>query len=139
MQPELQSHLVAAIPNLKLLVLFGSRAKGKETQQSDWDLGILLEETNHDLPNKWLLLDQPLAEALRISSDRVDLVNLKRCSPLLGYVVAREGRPLYELEPNLFLNFQLQAWKRYADTAWLRRYQQQYIQQGLERLSQWQK
>lgn len=136
MQHETQSRLAAVVPDLKLLVLFGSRAKGRETHQSDWDLGILLKKNDRS-PNEWFSLYHQLAEVLGINSDRVDLVNLQQCSPVLGYVIAREGQILYEAEPNLFLNFQLKAWKVYANTAWLRRYQQQYIQQGLERLSQW--
>ena len=79
-------------------------------------------------------LYEKLGQIFQISSDRIDLVKLNRCSPLLGYIIAREGKVLYESEPGLFIRFQLKAWKIYADTAKLRRYQAEYIRQGLERL-----
>lgn len=128
---QIQS-LQQKLPHLKLLALFGSRAKGTATQQSDWDLAILLDW----VPSGWeeLVLGDTLAQILNIPSDRVDLVNLTHCSPVLGYVVAKEGQVLYESEPNLFIHFQIKAWKQFADTAKLRRYQKEYIQAGLKRL-----
>ena len=123
------------IPSLRLLVLFGSRAKQKATEKSDWDLAILTHESS---TNSWeeLALYEKLGHILQVSSDRVDLVNLNHCSPLLGYIVAREGKLLYETEPELFLKFQLKAWKIYADTAKFRYAQEDYIHRSLERLKQ---
>jgi predicted nucleotidyltransferase len=37
---------VEKIPNLKLLILFGSRARGEHRPDSDWDLAISYDETN---------------------------------------------------------------------------------------------
>lgn len=123
--------LIPEVPRLRLLVVFGSRAKDTYSAQSDWDLAIALDP---EQPQNWLVLPQTLAGILQIPSDRLDLVDLNHCSPVLGYVIAREGQLLYEAEPGLFLNFQLKAWKHYADTAYLRRYQEDYIRQTLEQL-----
>ena len=125
--------IVQIIPHLRLLVLFGSRATGTATKQSDWDLAFLADGST---PSAWgdLALYGSLASVLGISSDRIDLVSLDHCSSTLGYLIARDGKVLYEAEPNLFLKFQLKVWKVYADTAKLRRYQDDYIRQGLEKL-----
>lgn len=121
------------LPQVRLLVLFGSRAKGTATDKSDWDLGVLLCNPNLD-GLSFLSLGLPLAEVLGLRTDRIDLVNLDRCSPLLGFAIATEGKPLYEAEPGLFHCFQVKAAKTYADTAKLRQYQEKYIAQMLERL-----
>ncbi|MBD0334453.1 MAG: nucleotidyltransferase domain-containing protein [Cyanobacteria bacterium Co-bin13] len=127
--------LSASLPQVRLLVLFGSRAKGTATEGSDWDLGVRLSNPNLDA---WSLLSLavPLAETLSIQSERVDLVNLDRCSPLLGFAVATEGIPLYEEVPGLFHCFQVKAAKVYADTAKLRQLQKRYMTQMLQQLKQ---
>ncbi len=124
-----------AIPDLKLLVLFGSQAKGTATERSDWDLAVLMDASSADNWIGWQVC-VPLANILQISESCIDLIDLAYCSPVLGYAIAREGHVLYEREPDLFFNFQLKAWKRYADTARLRQYQKDYIRLGLERLRQ---
>lgn len=130
------SPLMREIPALQLLVLFGSRVKDTYTDQSDWDLAIAI---NPDRPlsfSDWLSLPHTLGRILNLDSDRIDLVDLNHCSPVLGYVIAKEGQLLYEAERDLFFHFQLKAWKRYADTAYLRRYQDDYIRQTVEQLKQ---
>ncbi|NJL36930.1 MAG: nucleotidyltransferase domain-containing protein [Leptolyngbyaceae cyanobacterium RM2_2_4] len=130
------SQLIREIPALQLLVLFGSRAKDTYTDRSDWDLAIAIDPANHLSFSSLLSLPHTLGNILCINSDRIDLVNLNHCSPVLGYVIAKEGQVLYEVEPDLFFQFQLKAWKRYADTAYLRRYQEDYIRQTVEQLKQ---
>lgn len=137
--PEISKRLSidipSQVPSLRLLVLFGSRVKETAHAQSDWDLAILTTDGVDETLGDWgeFALYEKLGRLLQIPSDRIDIVNLKHCSPLLGYIVAREGHVLYESERN-FLDFQLRAWKIYADTAKLRNYTQEYLRQSLERL-----
>jgi predicted nucleotidyltransferase len=133
-QTQVERQLAQAIPNLQLLILFGSQAQGRATLNSDWDLAFLIQNFSYQIGWGELELYHPLGEILGINSDQIDLVNIDKCSPLLGYMIAREGKVLYEAEPDLFLNFQLKAWKRYANTAKLRQYQKDYIHQSLEQL-----
>ncbi|MBC8120627.1 MAG: nucleotidyltransferase domain-containing protein [Gemmatimonadaceae bacterium] len=137
--PEITKRLSVDIPRqipcLKLLVLFGSQVKETAHAQSDWDLAILAADGIDETLGDWgeFALYEKLGCLLQIPSDRIDIVNLKHCSPLLGYIVAREGRVLYEAGQD-FLDFQLRAWKIYADTVKLRSYTQEYLRQELERL-----
>jgi len=71
--------LIPEVPRLRLLVVFGSRAKDTYSAQSDWDLAIALDP---EQPQNWLVLSQTLAGILQIPSDRLDLVDLNRCSPV---------------------------------------------------------
>lgn len=127
--------LAQSLPQVRLLVLFGSRARGTATEGSDWDLGVCLRDPNLDAWS-FLALTMPLAEALKLQSEHIDLVNLDRCSPLLGFAVAKEGIPLYEEIPGLFRCFQVKAAKIYGDTAKLRSLQERYVAQMLEQLRQ---
>jgi predicted nucleotidyltransferase len=73
--------LIQEVPRLRLLILFGSRAKNTWSDRSDWDLAIALDP---DQPQNWLVLPHTLAGILQIPDDRLDLVDVNHCSPVLG-------------------------------------------------------
>jgi predicted nucleotidyltransferase len=111
----------AAIPpDLKLVILFGSQAKGAASPSSDWDLGVIFMPGIKD-PFRDCRMDLPLAEALGVNSDAVDVVDLERASYLLQGVVAQEGLPLFEREAGSFASFASRAHRQWAD--WSRRRQ----------------
>jgi predicted nucleotidyltransferase len=89
-------------PGLRLLVLFGSRAQGREHSRSDWDFGYLADtgfqpEALH-------------AELVRaVNTERVDLVDLATAGGLLRYRAAAQGRPLHEVHPGEFARFWREA------------------------------
>lgn len=87
--------LVSRHPELALLVLHGSRARGDEHPASDWDFAYLA-----DGPLDPLALAADLRDAL--GSDDVDLADLGRASGLLRYRVARDGVLLYQATPGRF-------------------------------------
>jgi predicted nucleotidyltransferase len=123
------------IPHLSLLVLFGSRAKGQATQQSDWDLAFLADSVPTNAWGEPSFLGT-LAEVLQIPRDRLDWVDLARCSPLLAHGIAREGKVLYQSDPFQFQRFQVKAWKQYADTAKFRQLQEAYVRRAIKRWGQ---
>jgi predicted nucleotidyltransferase len=103
----------------RLVVVFGSVARGSARPDSDLDAGVLF-----DAPADGSPLGDPRLEAVAaaLSSDRpIDLVPLDEADPLLLHEVAVEGRPVFEAEPGTFEVFRLRAVVRYLDTAWLRR------------------
>lgn len=120
------SGLADALPDLELLVLFGSTATGRATQRSDVDLAVRCGGLA-DLDAIYLAL------APRLRTDRLDLVDLRRAGPLLAFQVARTGTLLHERRPGAFREFQSLASRRYCDTAKLRRAQRRAIQAFLER------
>ena len=95
---------------LDLLILFGSRARGRARPGADWDFGYLADETA-DVP----ALLAALVEVL--DDDRVDLVDLRRASGLLRYRAARDGRLLHESAPDLFDRYRLDAARFWCDNA----------------------
>lgn len=114
-------------PEVSLVVLFGSRVRGRARPDSDIDVavggdGLIDLDALH------------LALAPRLRSDRLDLVDLGRAGSLLAFEIARHGRLLYEREPGGFRAFQSLASRRYADTAKLRQAQRRAIQAFLGRM-----
>ena len=100
----------AAAPGLRLLVVFGSRARGDVHEASDWDFGCL--------GSAIFDLDRCLATLIQaLGTDRVDLVDLSRAGALLRFRAARDGRPLYEAGPDEFARFWLDAVSFWCDVA----------------------
>lgn len=115
------SDVARELPDLELLVLFGSAARGRSRQASDVDVAIQSSGTA-DLDAAFIAL------APRLRSSRLDLVDLRRAGPLLAFEVARSGHILFERSPGLFRTFQSLAARRYADTRKLRDAQKRSLQ-----------
>lgn len=118
--------LPEVMPDLRLLILFGSAVRGRARSQSDVDLGVQCDGPA-DLDALYLAI------APRIGTDRLDLVDLRRAGPLVAFEVARKGRLLFERRPGIFREFQSLASRRYCDTEKLRRAQRRAIHVFLER------
>ncbi len=100
--------LAEQLPNLQMLILFGSRALGEHRPDSDWDLGISYDEANRqthikEISNDYLTSLSILSELFEINRDLIDLIELDRCSPLTKYQVARDGKLIYEKNTGDFL------------------------------------
>ncbi|MBI4728938.1 MAG: nucleotidyltransferase domain-containing protein [Acidobacteria bacterium] len=110
---------------VRLLVLFGSRARAGARASSDLDLGVIFESgAPGDL--------DAIREALHAPAGMdVDLVDLGRADPLLLREAALDGRPLFEAAPGAFEEFRLRAVKRYYDTAWIRRAEAEALRRRL--------
>ena len=97
-----------AYPGLRLLVLFGSRARGEAGAAADWDFGYLATD---DFRPDLLLADLMRA----VESDRIDLADLARAGGQLRYRVARDGRIVFESTAGLFERFWIEAVSFWCD------------------------
>lgn len=134
----LSQQLPEKIPYLKMLVLFGSRARGDTHAKSDWDFAALYDEEMRKAcvgynGFGWWEVPDKLGKIFLINSDNIDVAELNKCSPLLGFQVARDGQLLYEQNSGDFIKFQMKAWKIYADTAKFRKTQRESIELWLQK------
>jgi predicted nucleotidyltransferase len=118
--------LPEVLPDLRLVVLFGSAARDGARSESDIDLAVQCDGPA-DLDTFYL------AMAPRLGTDRLDLIDLRRAGPVLAMAVARTGHLLFEKEPGAFREFQSLASRRYCDTDKLRRARRRAIHAFLER------
>lgn len=134
----LSEQIPKVIPYIKILVLFGSQAKGISHQKSDWDFAVFTdqEEKQQYISQRnfgWLEIPIKLSEIFDLDPDLIDVVEMNHCSPLLGFQVARDGKLLYERTPGDFIKFQSKAWRIYADTAKFRQAEKQSIDLWLQK------
>jgi len=110
---------------LELVLLFGSCVSGKLHTKSDIDIAFLSNKPVDILAvtNKAIHL---------LSTDKVDVVNLKFASPLLKFSLAKRCIILYERYPGLFNSFFSLAFRRYIDTKKLREAQSEAINDFLK-------
>lgn len=100
--------VAAQHPNLRLLVLFGSRARGEATARSDWDLGYL---GHTSLDREGLLADLVAAAG----TEAVDLVDLDRASGLVRFRAARDAIVVFEASAGAFADFWFDAVSYWCD------------------------
>ena len=102
--------LLEQVPYLKLLVLFGSRARGDNQESSDWDFAMLFDEDlrqqyepggGWNSYRSWMILQS----LLNLGDDEIDWVDLKQASELLAHAIARDGVVIYECETRIFHEF----------------------------------
>jgi predicted nucleotidyltransferase len=102
----------ASLPGIRLLVLFGSAAKGSDRRRSDVDVGIILEE-----PSSRAEVEIVLGRA---AGRAIDIVDLNEAPPHLRFEIARDGKVLVERVPYAWANFRAKAmidWWDWAPTA----------------------
>ena len=126
---DIEQRLAQLIPLLKQegvqsAYLFGSLGRGQLGH--DVDLAILTrgEPVFH--------LREAVTQCL--GTERLDLVDLRRASPVLRFEILRTGQLLYAAEPALIERFEMDTLRLYRDTAWLRRQQRDYVR---ERMRLW--
>jgi uncharacterized protein len=94
---------------LNLVVLFGSKARGKTHRESDVDIAI---RSDRRLSPDQLL---SLATDLDHIYPNGDLCDLRSASPLLLAAIAQEGKPLFTRGESDFEEFRIFAINQYID------------------------
>lgn len=108
---KLEIAKVAEKFQLKLMVVFGSFANGKQREDSDLDIGVLgLEEISF---KEQISL---MSELAVIFNKEIDLSVLNRTNPLLLFQVSKNSVLLFGKQEDL-LKFKLYAFKSYHDYA----------------------
>jgi predicted nucleotidyltransferase len=127
-QAQLRS--IAERYQLDLVLLFGSRVRGRGRANSDYDIAVL--DYNHPLGDEE---ETRLACELYtfFQTDAVDLVRLRRTSPLLQFTAANEGMVLYEREPGIHRQYRWRACKLWEDNRWRHDRRKRYVEGFLAR------
>lgn len=133
----LSPQLAEKIPYLKMLVLFGSRSTGRVHAESDWDFAALYnEEIRNSLINNpffWFEVPTIISQFLKIPDDKVDVIELNNCSPIIAHFIAADGKLLYEKEPGEFAEFRKIALKTNLEMSEIRNTLRKKIEMGLQR------
>lgn len=105
-------------PACRLLVLFGSEARGGTWAESDVDVAVACDPSPS--PGERLRMIGELED--RCGRRRADVVFLAPdTDPVLRHEVFRDGQPLYEAEPGLFVEESVRALMLHEDALPFRR------------------
>lgn len=116
--------------SLRLLLLFGSQVTGKTHKESDFDVAYLSEKELHIEDEGRLILD--LMPILNISDERlINLVNIKRASPLLFYAMTSSCKLLFAENPLVFPTLRAYAFKKYIETQPLYKLREERLREQL--------
>ncbi len=112
-----------------LAYLFGSLAqKGEKLSRprppGDVDLAILTKE------GPAYELFEAIADIL--GTDRLDLVDLRKASPVLRFEILRSGRPIYISDDSLRERYEMETIHLYRDTEPMRRRQWEALKERME-------
>ncbi len=114
---------------LRLIVLFGSTARGVMNRESDIDLGVLSEKPLSPVQRRRLWS----ALSALFPAD-VDLTVLNHADPLVSYQIASEGVILFETVSFAWETWKSYAMRRYWDTHKFRESQSVYLARRAEEL-----
>ena len=110
-----------------LAYVFGSAARGEAHPDSDLDVAVLAS-SELDLEAR-SRLSESIARACG-HSRRVDVVDLRSAPPVLAREVVRDGVILVERDPLVRFDFEMDAIRRFEDTRYLRRVQQDLLREA---------
>lgn len=97
--------------SLELLLLFGSKASGKTHKQSDFDIAYLSKRELNLMEEAQLICDlMPV-----FKSDKVDLANLKKASPVLMKQIFDNHIILFCRNPKVYALYQIYAMKKFIE------------------------
>ena len=111
---------VEPIPGLALLVLFGSRARGRSRPRSDLDVALLPSDPG---PHARRRLQSRVAVALAefAPEGRVDVVFLDEAPVLLRQRIMEEGRVVLNRDPAAWREWRVRTMREHGDSEWARR------------------
>lgn len=122
----IEQHLRKLFEEKEVLLgyLFGSFAKGEESPSSDIDIAVLLLEENPSL-------FQELVVGIRktLGTERFELVILNQVPPLFAFEVVAEGVVVYARDEETLNDFEMNTIRKFQDTAYLRKVQNEYLRQ----------
>jgi len=109
--------------------LFGSRTKNVQTQQSDFDIAVLLSGTPEKLLEYYLYLTSELSKIL---GNEVDLTILNTSPPMLKHQVIKYGKIIFCRDEKTRVLFEAKAQCEYLDfSRALARYDECFMKQIL--------
>jgi len=111
MDLDLLRGALGALPEVRLAVLFGSRARGRAGRQSDVDLLVDLQPDTDATRRR---VQSALGRAVR---GELDLVHAADGKPLLRFEIARDGVLILEREPGAWTDFKTRAMLDWWDWA----------------------
>lgn len=97
--------------DLKLLLLFGSQARGDARKDSDTDIAFMSGRNLNFNQKAELMMD--LLPVVKAEETKIDVVDVKTSHPLLLYGITRDAKVLFAEDMDIFHELCVAAFKKY--------------------------
>ncbi|MBL7003713.1 MAG: nucleotidyltransferase domain-containing protein [Gammaproteobacteria bacterium] len=114
------SKALKARTDIKFSILFGSRARGTETPESDWDIAIWFKDNSdawENLGKKEDIRNQ-VCKLFAINETKVDIVDLARSELSINATVVDEGIELSEQDSLALAYYYQGVWSKIEEFYW---------------------
>lgn len=120
MNHQLLCDIVAAVPDLELAILIGSRATNTARPDSDWDIAIQWDRGLNFVEQLAAIeqLRKKISEKLGISASLVDLIDLPTARLAMRAVVAEEGVVIKGVDSIAWNRFLQRTWRELEEHYW---------------------
>ncbi len=109
------------IENLKMVMLYGSRARGNYSDDSDLDLAFLFADEALRRENSLKLRIRLAGKIEKLLQIETDVVILNESPPLLKYQIIKYGRVIYTASDFSYSSYYAKTIKEYFDYKHLRK------------------
>jgi predicted nucleotidyltransferase len=133
--PSLDEEILKAagnLPDVAILVVFGSRARGNHRPDSDLDVAVL-SSTADSRARRYLQADLAAALAHLTADGRVDVILLDEAPEVLRQRILETGRVLLNRDPEAWKELRVRTMREYGDSEDFRRLYIEAQRQRLER------
>jgi predicted nucleotidyltransferase len=120
------------LPDVAVLVVFGSRGRGNHRPDSDLDVAVL-PSTAGSRARRYLQADLAAALAHLTADGRVDVILLDEAPEVLRQRIMETGRVLLNREPEAWRELRVRTMREYGDSEDFRRLYIEAQRQRLER------
>lgn len=108
--------ILADYPDVAAAWIFGSEARGTARPDSDLDLGLVLRDRTKTALDIYRDLAAIAARTERlVPGRRIDVVLLEPQGPVFRHAALREGRLVYDADPERRIDFESDTYVRYFD------------------------
>ena len=120
MEISLIKEILEKHTELEFAILVGSQANGRAHTESDWDIALQWNRDMTMLDNlsKTETLRRELAVALKLTEDKVDLIDLPRAGLAMRSLVAEEGISLKGEDSLAWNHFLARVWRELEYYEW---------------------
>jgi len=112
--------------------IYGSVARNQHTRLSDIDLAIYIDEDKKPAAGPFGYRSEIIAELQPLAGNDIDLIILNEASNLLAYNVFKEGRLLFNKDPDLRTTVHAKTVDKYLDFLPMLRVQEKYLNKRIE-------
>ena len=112
--------------------IYGSVARNQDTRLSDIDLAIYIDEDKKPVAGPFGYRSDLIVELQQLAGNDIDLIILNEASNLLAYQVFKEGRLLFNKDPDLRTKVHAKTVDKYLDFLPMLKVQEKYLNERIE-------